>query len=148
MLTPVSKKKSKKAKSARERAKDIILKKALVGPQVGEQTPPDQSSTQTSIDTGDNAEAFTPEELNRLDFLFDILSWIICLFTGAYDKMNVIGDSIGLKQLDAETAKTFKQAMQEQIPALTAKCEALIDSDSPISAEDVSDIENTIRAKL
>ena len=148
MLTPVSKKKSKKAKSARERAKDIILKKALVGPQVGEQTTPDQSSAQTGIDTGGNAEAFTPEELNRLDFLFDILSWIICLFTGDYDKMNAIGDTIGLKQLDAETAKAFKQAMQEQMPALIAKCEALIDSDSPISVEDVSDIENTIRAKL
>jgi len=148
MLTPVSKKKAKKPKSARERAKDIILKKALVGPQVGEQTTPDQSSAQTSVDTGGNAEAFTPEELNRLDFLFDILSWIICLFTGDYDKMNAIGESIGLKQLDAETAKAFKQAMQEQMPALTAKCEALIDSDSPISAEDVSDIENTIRAKL
>lgn len=148
MLTPVSKKKSKKAKSARERAKDIILKKALVGSQVGEQAALDQPSTQTGIDTGGNAEAFTPEELNRLDFLFDILSWIICLFTGDYDKMNAIGNSIGLKQLDAEAAKAFKQAMQEQTPALTAKCEALIDSESPISAEDVSDIENTIRAKL
>lgn len=155
MLTPVvSKKKSKKKKSkcGRELAKDIILRRAL-GPAIEGQIQgpadgtPKGTTPEASADAGLTSE-FTPEELTRLDKLFDILSWLICLVTGDYERMNSIGAAIGFGTVDPAKAPQIRAKLKDQIDQLGAKVETMLDSPKPVPAETVSDIENEIKAYL
>lgn len=157
MLTPVvSKKKSKKKKSksmcGRELAKELILRRAVSAVTVTDVQPAKlvegaEPKAEAVADTGLTGN-FGADELSKLDVLFDILSWLICLYTGDYDKMNSIGQTIGFGQVDIAKAPQIRDSLKAQISQLSSKLESSLNSPEPLPAEAVSDIENEIKAYL
>lgn len=147
MLTPVvsKTKKAAKAKSGREVAKNLILRREVPG-NVTEQLPP-----KTPEEVAPNAgaqQSFTESELVQLDLLFDMMSWLIYLLSGNYEMMNQLGGSIDFKSLEPAQAIAVKDKLRDKTAGIAEKIDKMISSPAPLEPSAVSDIQNEIKAAI
>lgn len=159
MLTPVvseKKKKKQKCGSGRSVAKELILRrdtelaviaKKDIAPAAGVK-PVAAASSVASASGAENTPQFTDADLNALDALYDIVSWLVYLFSGNYEKMNESAVAIAFRPLTAEEAATVKAKLRDKIVELANSIDKAIETDKPIAATVVSDIRNQIEAQL
>lgn len=151
VVKPAAANKPKKAKvaSAREIAKDMILRKDATSGIVLPVKPQGQPAADPAPKIPAKAETpFTPDELVQLDLLFDIVSWTICLFSGNVEELNKLGETLKFGSLDAQKAAEVRAKLRNTVAGLTDKVGALLDKAEPIEASAVSDIQNEIKAAI
>ena len=147
MLTPVVSKTKKvaKAESGREVAKNLILRREVPG-NVTEQPPP-KTPEKVAPNAGAQ-QSYTESELVQLDLLFDMMSWLVYLLSGNYERMNQLSQTIDFKSLKPEEAMAAKDKLREKTIAIAAKIDKMISSPEPLEPSAVSDIQNEIKAAI
>lgn len=125
-----AKKSSKKSVSpnARKDATDAILA-------MGNDNPDAPSATE-----------YTEDELPRLDYLFDVISWLIHLYSGNLDLMNESGEHIDIPTLDADQAAKAKSKLDGKVKQLINKVEKIVESPEPVEDAAIDDIKNELRS--
>lgn len=131
-----SKKRKTKAKTkaktpdARKDATDAIL----------------NNTNQANTEEPDDVSEYTEDELPRLDFLFDAISWLIHLYSGNVELMNESASHIDLPAVEADQLNELKSKLDSKVKQLIEKVEGIVDSPEPVSQEEISDIENELRS--